>query len=367
MTRTLAQEDVQRLLADPSAEMRVETAAKVAHQLDRDSLTIGERRIAEAIVRAMAHDAIERVRQAVAEHLKESRHLPRDVALALARDAQAVALPILQHATVLDDEDLIRVVDGADTPRLTAIARRAKISERLSRALVATDDRAAIVALIKNDGADLNEVTFETVMQRHGGDPDIDASMARRPRLPIAILERLVSAASEQLLGVLLERNDLPERIAGDLVLQIRERATVDLLSPFSRDSAAAELVEHLAASRRLTPSIILRALCLGDLLFVESAFSLLARIPLHNARLLIHDRGKLGFKSLYDHSGLPKALYGAFRVALDVARDTPFDGGEGDQERHRRRMIERILTQFEDVGAENLEYLMERLSRTAA
>lgn len=367
MNQTLSQLDVARLLADPSPDARAEMAAKVAAQLDHGVLSNEEQRIAEAIVRAMARDAVERVRQAVAEQLKLSPNLPRDVAQALARDVESVALPILEHSTVLEDEDLLGSVDGASSARLTAIARRAKVSERLSRALVAASDRAAIVALIRNEGAEIAEVTLQDVLSHHGGDAEIDTSMARRPRLPIAVLERMVAAASDQLLGVLMERTDLPERIASDLVLQVRERATVNLVSPLSTDGTAAELVKHLHDAGRLTPSIILRALCLGDLAFVESAFSVLARIPVHNARLLIHDGGKLGFKSLYEHSGLTKTLYPAFRVALDVARDTPFDGGERDQERHRRRMIERILTQFEDVGAENLEYLMTKLREAAA
>jgi uncharacterized protein (DUF2336 family) len=289
------------------------------------------------------------------------------VALVLARDVESVALPILQYSAVLEDEDLISLIDGANSSRLTALARRARVSERLARALVAADDRAAITALIRNHGAEIEEATFVSVLQRHGSDADIGTSMARRPQLPIRVLERLVAQASEHLRDVLLERNDLPERLASDLVQQVRERATVGLISPASPDGTAAELVTQLKSAGRLTPSIILRALCLGDLSFVESAFSVLARIPLHNTRLLIHDGGQLGFKSLYGHSGLPNALYRAFRVALDVARDTPFDGGEYDRHRHRRRMIERILTQFEDVGVDNLEYLMMVLRDAAA
>ena len=80
----------------------------------------------------------------------------------------------------------------------------------------------------------------------------------------------------------------------------------------------------------------------------------------------MIHDAGPLGFKSLYDHSGMPKALFRAFRIALDVARDTPLDGGEHDRERRQRRMIERILTQFEDIGADNLDFLLSKLQEIA-
>jgi len=41
------------------------------------------------------------------------------------------------------------------------------------------------------------------------------------------------------------------------------------------------------------------------------------------------------------------------FRIALQVAQQTEFDGGENDRERHRQRMLERILTQYDKLGAE--------------
>jgi hypothetical protein len=44
------------------------------------------------------------------------------------------------------------------------------------------------------------------------------------------------------------------------------------------------------------------------------------------------------------------------------VARDTDFTGDENDRERHQRIVLERILTQFEDLGADDLDYLLTRL-----
>ena len=367
MTDSLTRADVERLLADPSPETRVDMASKIAREFERPGLTAEERRIAEEIVRVMARDAAQRVRQALAECLKESRHLPEDVALRLARDVEAVSIPILQYSSVLSDDALVALVKGATTAKLMAIARRPTVSERVSDALVAEDDPRAIAALVGNEGAAIPEPTLHIVLSRHGADVAVGDSLARRARLPVGVLERLVAEASDRLRQTLMTRHDLPDRLASDLVFQIRERATVGLVSPLSPATEALELVTHLKAAGRLTPSLILRALCTGDLAVVEAAFAVLGRVPLHNARLLIHDAGPLGFKSLYDHTQLPKALFSAFRVALDVARATPFDGGVLDQERHRRRMIERILTQFEDVGAENLDYLLARLQESGA
>lgn len=366
MADNLTQADVERMLADPSPETRADMAAKVAREFRRGKLTGEERRIAEEIVRAMAHDAALRVRQALADHLKESNSLPPDVARLLAADVEPVALPVLQYSVVLTDEDLLDLVKGANSQRLTAIAQRRTLSEPVSDAVVQADDPTAITALVGNEGARLTEPSLQTVLTRHGSKPEIGETLARRSKLPISILEGLVSDASDRLREVLIARHDLPERLASDLVFQARERATVGLVSPESPVSEALELAAHLKQAGRLTPSIVLRALCLGDLPMVEAAFATIARIPIHNARLMIHDAGPLGFKSLYDHAGMPRSLYRAFRVALDVAHDTPLDGGERDQERRQRRMIERILTQFEDIGADNLDFLLSKLQEKA-
>jgi hypothetical protein len=85
------------------------------------------------------------------------------------------------------------------------------------------------------------------------------------------------------------------------------------------------------------------------------------------NARVLIHDEGKLGLKSIYDRTSLPANLYPAFRVAFDVARETHYDGGENDRQRFSARVIERVLTQYEDMDSDNFEYLMKKLRQLAA
>jgi hypothetical protein len=58
----------------------------------------------------------------------------------------------------------------------------------------------------------------------------------------------------------------------------------------------------------------------------------------------------------------MPRRLLSAIRVALDVVRGTEFDGGERDRERFRSRVITRILTQFEDLPQEELDYLLDKL-----
>jgi len=93
----------------PSAATRAEMAVKLAGQFEAGALSQSERQIAEEIFRTLTRDAATRVRRALADHLKESRELPHDVALALARDIEDVAVPMLEHSAVLTEADLVEI------------------------------------------------------------------------------------------------------------------------------------------------------------------------------------------------------------------------------------------------------------------
>ncbi len=365
MAETLAKADVERLLTDPSEETRAKMAAKLVGAFESGGLTPTERGLAEDIFRALTRDAAERVRRALAEHIAESHDLPHDVALALARDVDAVALPILEHSAVLTDEDLVEIIRMGNPGKQLAIAGRQVVHAVVADALVDSDNAAAVARLVGNAGAELRETTLRKVMERHGNDARVQEPLAQREALPAAVLERLVALASDSLHEFLVKRHDLQPSTASDLVLRIRERATAGLLTSMWPAVEAERLAHQLNQANRLTPSLILRTMCLGDLSFFEAAFAELAGIPIHNARLLIHDPGGLGLASLYAKSGFSKELFPAFRVALDVVLETPFDGGENDRERHRRRTLERILTQFEALGADDLDYLLAKMQST--
>lgn len=367
MANFLSEADVQRLLADPSQDTRVDVAAKVAKQADVDGLSPEERALAEDIIRVLSRDAALRVRQALADQLKESQHLPRDVAVALANDVDAVSLPVLTHSMVLSDEDLIQIIRSSGEGKQAAIAARERVSAAVADAIVEADNPAAVATLVANDGAEIGEKTLQRVLDRHGDNEAIKEPMAKRGHLPVTVLERLVVAASANLREILAKRRDLPVELASDLVLNTQERATATLLSPSSPAAEALELALHLHRSGRLTPSLIVRAICLGDIAFVEASFAVLGDVPVHNARLLIHDGGPRGFKALYERCHLPEQFFELFRIGLRVASQTDFDGGENDLERHRRRTLERILTQYEQFGADDLDYLLGKLRAAAS
>ena len=331
MSTDLTRTDVERLLQDPSPDTRAAMVAKLARTIERTSLTPEQQTLALDIVQAMAHDASVIVREALSANLKSSKHLPRSVALALARDIDAVALPILESTVVLDDEDLVDLVRTVPESKQTAIARRSGLSERVTDALIETDNHVVVRTVVANNGAALSESTLTRVVERYGDAADIHTPLTYRSHLPLTVAERLVAKVSDQLKEYLVTHHELSGDTASELVLRARERATVNLIGPHSTEEDLDKLVAQLDRNGRLSPSLMLRALCVGDMPFFEVALAKLADIPLVNARFLIHDKGPLGLKSIYDRAKLPAALFPAVRLAW-IAAPEPLVAPDVDQ-----------------------------------
>lgn len=369
--RCLTQDDVEKLMADPSAETRAETTAKIADQFTLGDLSETERRIAEEIFRSLVRDVEVRVRESLALHLKKSPDLPRDIAVSLARDVDSVALPVLRFSDVLRDEDLIQIVREQGGAKQEAIAQRPRVSSRVADALIDTGNETAVARLVANEGADLTTQALSRVMTEYDASEAVSDSLVRRPNLPAAISEELVERVTERLEAFLVSTHEVSPDVASNLILQARERATMSLVDYGSTDIELENLVEQLHRKERLTASLLLRALCMGDMGFFERAMARLAGVPLQNARILIHDQGDLGLDSIYLKANLPKRLFPAFRAAVELANETDYDGALNDRNRYLERMLERILTQFEDPGSqmaqEDLDYLLGKLDQVAA
>jgi uncharacterized protein (DUF2336 family) len=358
-------------MADPTPEARAETAAKIAGEYGTEALNDSERQLAEDIFRTMVKDAEVRVREALAAHLKACPDVPHDVALSLAQDVDSVSLPMLKFSEVLTDQDLIEIVRSQGTAKQEAVAQRAQVSSKVAGALIDTKNETAVARLVANEGAELDDKALKRVIKDYKDNSAISDSLARRANLPPAISEQLVSAVTKQLESYLKKKAELPADQVSNLILQARERATVSLISDGSSDDELEQMVQRLHENGRLTASLILRALCMGDMNFFEAAMARLAGVPVQNARVLIHDKGTLGLESVYLRAGLPDALFSAFRAAIDVAAETDYDGGANDRARYIERMLERILTQFEDpserLGEDDIEYLINKLQELAA
>lgn len=370
MIVNLTKRDVERLLTDPSVDARADTARKIAEDYQDQVFSPEQREMALQIFEIMVKDAEIRVRMALSEHLKECPDIPRDIALALAQDVDAVAVPFLEFSDALSDADLIEIIRSQGDAKQFAVARRPTVSSELAESLVEVGSERVVTTLMNNKGATLTEESLELALDRYAQSEAVSSSVTRRPGLPVQIAERLVNQVSESLQRHLSNRQDLSPDLTSDLILQVRERATLGLIDPRFSIGDAAQLVRSLEENGRLTGSIILRALCFGDIDFFEAALARLAKVPLTNAQVLVHDATRRGIQALWQKAGMPKSLFPAVSVGMEVVTEMGYDGEAHDRERFRRRMLERVLTQCEGtdpnkprIDPDNLEYLLRKLS----
>ena len=363
----LTQDDVERLLNEPSPLARAETAAKVSAVFARRDLRPNERALAEEVFRIMLHDSDVSVRRALSENLKDNPEVPRDVALALARDVEEVAVPMLHFSLVFTDAELVEIVRTRPLACQLAVARRAEVSPTVSDALAETRSEEVVTTLAQNPGAEIADETYGKVIDMFSGNEVVMDSLAGRPTLPAKYAERLIAMVSENLRIHLATHPGLPPGLADRLIMQSREQATVALVSAEASDVELSELVRHLYAKGRLTASIMVRALCVGDFPFFEAAMAFLAEIPLDNARLLVRDGGGLGLESLCNATALPEAIYGMARIAVDVAQQTEYSGGRDGRDTYQRRLVERFGGSGEGLHPDGLETLLVRLAGTGS
>lgn len=357
--------DVERLLSDPSEDARAAVAEKVARQFAQVELQPRERELAHEILGFLVHDVAISVRESLSRCLDDNPAAPRDVVLKLARDIEQVALPVLERSPVLTDEDLVGLVYYGSPAKQCAIAARSDVAAPVSEAIAHRGDRSAVLTLVHNSGAVINEAAATILVKRYADDADVAAPLVQRGELPALLVERLIAMVSEQLREYLVAQHEVDDRVAATLEERTRERATADAIPRMSNDDMRA-LVAQLAENGRLSATLILRAACAGETRFVEAAFAELTSVPDERIWRLIHDVGALGFRAVYARAGMPEALYPAFRRVLDIYQAVRSSDGSLDLDLYRYHVLEGLRETFEEVDAPDLDTMIDKLARLA-
>lgn len=365
MRANLTDSDIRTLIKGPTEESRAHAAHKICRCIEDAQLSAEERAHAEGILAIMAQDAAILVRRALAVALKNSPKLPREIATKLARDVETISLPIILNSPMLTDMDLVEIVRTCPPAKQVAVASRAHLSVVVTGAIAEHAVPEAVQRAIANDNAQFDESGLETVLDRFAGVSAITAGMVHRNELPLNITEKLVSLVAGEAFDYLVNNHELPPQIAIDLAMGARERVAIDIVEQAARQKDVARFVQQLNLNGRLSPSLLMRGLCLGHIAFVEHAMAELAGVAHQRMWLMIHDSGPLGLKTAFEKTGLPPRLFPSFRAALETYHSIEREGGANDRVRFRKRMLERTLTLFQSIPKDDLDYLLEKLDAT--
>ncbi len=362
MRANLTDSDIRSLIKGPGEDERAHAAHKICRCIEEADLSPEERAHAEGIIAIMAQDAAILVRRAHSIALKNSPKLPREIANKLARDVDSIALPVIMNSPSLNDADLIAIIRACPPNKQIAVASRETLTTTVTGALSSYAVSEAVERALANDNAAFDEQGLETALTRFEGLSSITTAMVYREELPVSVAEKLVSMVTGELFDHLVNNHELPPQIAIDLAMGARERATLDIVEQAGRQRDLPKFVQQLNLNGRLTPSLLMRGLCLGQIDFVEYAMAELGGISHQRMWLLMHDSGPLGLKAAFDRAGLPPRLFPSFRAAVEVYHSIDREGVARDRITFRKRMLERTLTLFQSVPKDDLDYLLEKL-----
>jgi len=356
--------DVKKLTQEPSPKVRGLLAGKIALEYRDNQFSEVESAVAVDIFRLLIKDAEVKIRRALAEQLAHCPHAPHDIILKLANDEAEVAGFILEHSSVLTEEDLISIVQSTyEVIKLCAIARRQSISEDLSTSLIETSNTLVMQNLFRNKSAAIGERPMMKAWEKITGSDTLLETLVEHGRLPLIIAEKLFLAVSEEYKYRLSKQYRFSTPLINKATNDVREWELLgitpaDEKADPSDEDLVEDLVDELHVKGRLTHSLLMRALCVGNLKVFESGIARMANVPRVNARILLMESSGLGLQAIYKASGMPEGFYDAIRVLLRISlEETEF--GRIRRSDFRKRIIDRIYMEKLNRTVENMEYLL--------
>ena len=334
------------LAKDNDASVRSGLAAKIARvapELSADERDKAHKATYEAL-ELLAQDQITKVRQILAEALKDVAQAPPDVIKMLAMDsALEVCAPILEFSPVLTDEDLIEIIGATPVAGgLNAISKRADVSEHVADAIVGTNDIGAIADLLSNDSAQIREATLDDLINRA---PDIKlwhAPLVGRKTLPDGAASRLAHFLADNLLDTLQQRADLDantmsavkavvqKRLGGDekITVPIKD---VDAAQDFLSVDPPIDMVSRMMENSKLDTNVVIKALNAGDHSFVFAALVVRGEVDPVVAKRIFLEKSAKGIMALTWKAKLPAKI--ATQLQQRMGRIAPSEviKAEGD------------------------------------
>jgi uncharacterized protein (DUF2336 family) len=287
---------INRLLADDGAdEVRIELAAKIARLMPGLQARENEETVALTIatLELLAQDSVVKVRAILAEEIKQLDCIPRDVALRLAGDVDAmVSAPILEYSPLLSDADLMEIIASGQVGKaLAAIARRKSLSEDVSDALVQSLDVSAVAALLVNPDARIRKETLDRIVEEAEQIESWHLPLALRTDLSARAVRRIGGFVGASLIEQLIARGDLSEATRAHLNRRLRARLEQGGESQSDPESAA-QIVAAAKVRGTLDDAFVENAAFAGNREIVILALAALAQVPEATVRRILAQNG---------------------------------------------------------------------------
>jgi uncharacterized protein (DUF2336 family) len=347
----------------PASE-RAEATSALARAYLYSDLSADDLAASEGAMLMLLDDSSPLVRRSLADALAASPSAPPAIVMALAADQPQIAAPVYALSPLFVDADLVDAAATGGGVVQAAIASRSALPRSVAAAIAEVGTAEACLVLAENRAADITPFSLDRIVERFGHLAAIRESLLARDDIAAATRQTLVIKLSEALAGFVAGRFWLDADHAHRIAREACEKATVTIAAE-TPGTELGPLIRHLRASGQLTAGLILRALLSGNIALFEEALAELTDMPVGRVSGLVHDRGSVGLRALFEKAKLPASTYPAFKEAIEALREG-FLLEPGGPARLKRRMIERVLTRCEDADLGELAPLLTLLRRFA-
>jgi uncharacterized protein (DUF2336 family) len=356
--------DFLRWLNSAPASDRAEAAGALARAYLCSDLEADAIAVAEDVMLKLLDDPSPLVRRALADALAASPIAPPVVVMALAADQPQIAAPVYALSPLFVDADLLDAVATGGEMIQVAIASRAALPPVVATAIAELGAAEACLILAENHAVEIAPSAIERMAERFGEDAAIREALLARDDIPAATRQNLVIKVSETIAGFVVGRSWLEPDRARRITREACDKAIVTIAAE-SPKAELRPLIRHLLGSGHLTTGLMLRALLSGNLALFEEGLAELSGMPVRRVCGLVRDRFGAGLPALFEKAQLPPSTHAAFKEALAAMRDGFSRDAEGAA-RLQRRMIERVLTRYEDADVGEVAPLLTLLRRFA-
>ena len=366
MTRTLKKDVLLRIVRDPSPAVRKNLAGVLFKAVEKGDLAPADQRFAASIFAIAVDDPDPGVRKNLARLMSSSRQAPPEIVATLACGPEEISLPVLKSSPLLEANDLANLARGGSDLCRCVIASRSTVPPPVAGVIVKCGSEKACLVLAKNRHAKLSDKHMIHLIRRFGRSSKISDALIDRGMLPAVMSRQVMSNVSDTLRKLMVERNWASARRARSVTLGALENGTLDLSLRISAADLKT-LIASLMAEGQLTPTLVLRSACAGYVRFVEAALSLMANLPPQRVSAMIRGRGGFGLRAVYAKAGLPLQAFPLFKIAISTYQELLGESGDEHSRAFHCRVIERVLTRYQEISREDSDQLMRMLEVFAA
>jgi uncharacterized protein (DUF2336 family) len=217
------------------------------------------------------------------------------------------------------------------------------------------------VALFENSAVQFESADYHRLYERFGQAPEMVERMLASSDLPLDIRITQAKRTASRMRQLMAEKGWIAANDATELVVDAEETAIIRILidaTPVER----AHATSYLAAKNMLTPALIVRSASMGEMGVVEAALAHLTGYGQNRAATMMYTRSATAFKSIFNKSGLPQSCFGILKAACEVSVEAREEGLPLNAEAFGRRVLEALMTRYENMGssdrAKQIEYL---------